>query len=194
MIRPINYAENLPQEVKDIIWGYNEMIAHYMGYKYYPWVEGEKQEDVNSRVYNGSAGWKVHDKVSGISKNNANETDYLCRTVRGMAYHYDWNWLMPVVAEILVRHGYYIYMIGGNACSIYKDDISKPLSHANGAPEHFYVEHSASKTDDMIRPMWQCVADTVHYILTHFDPKIPVVENYKGAFDWVKDLKLPDVQ
>ena len=190
MIRPINYAENLDVEVKKVIWGYNELIAHYMGYKYFPFRQNEDQTTLNQKEYSQSAGWKVHKKVSGISKMNTKETDYLCRTVRGMAYHYDWNWLMPVVAEILVRHGFYIYIIGGTACSIYKDDLSKPLSHANGQPQHFHVEHQAEKIGDMVKAMWQCVADTVYFILNNIDPKIPVIEEYTGAIPFLRNLDI----
>ena len=193
MIRPINYMENKPQENKDIVWGYNELIAHYMGYKYYPFRENEDQATLNREEYACGAGWKIHQKVSAMSKFNAKDSDYLCRSVRDMAYHYDWNWLMSVVHELLVRHGFYVYLIGGVACSLYKEDLEVPLSVANGGPKHFHVEYTAQNQEQMVMVMWQCVAETVQHILTNFDPKIPVIEEYKGRLDWSKDSDLDDL-
>lgn len=185
--------EGQEQDKINIVWGYNELIAHYMGYKYFPFIPGEKPEDVKNNGYHGSAGWKVHKDVSGVSKLNAKEGDYLCRTVKGMAYHYDWNWLMPVVSELYIRHGYYVYLMGGVACSIYKEDLETPLSVANSTPKNFHIEYTAKTQEQLVMVMWQCVSETIHHILTNCDPKIPIIENYKGKMDWVKDINIDDL-
>lgn len=175
-----NYMIGQPQEKINIVWGYNEMIAHYMGYKYFPLNENNK---IN-------CGWKIHENVSSTSKLNINQNDYLCRSVKGMSYHYDWNWLMPVVYEIYKRHGYYIHLIGNVACSIYKEDLEQPISVANAGPKFFNISYTAKNNEEMIMVMWKCVAETIVFILKNYDPKIPLTENYNTKFENLKNIKL----
>jgi len=61
----------------------NKLIAEFMGYGYYPHMEGETLP-----------GWrkeKAHPKVSGT---------YLGRVHKDLAYHRSWEWLMTAVEKI----------------------------------------------------------------------------------------------
>ncbi len=82
--------EELPINVVKL----NKLIAIFMGYTYYPHVEGRQYD----------AGWKSHPKASMFTKHNIfdrlGRKAYLCRNHNQLNYHQNWEWLMPVIDKI----------------------------------------------------------------------------------------------
>jgi len=72
----------------------NIMIAKFMGYEYFPFIESERQ-NANGIPIDQMNGW--HKPTNGHYKIN---NWYLCRTHRDLAYHCKWDWLMPVCRQI----------------------------------------------------------------------------------------------
>ena len=71
----------------------NKLLAEYMGFTYYP-------HDKNSGIV---AGWAKY-PISKIDKRETQgfglDVAWLCRTHNQLKFHYDWNWLIPVVQKI----------------------------------------------------------------------------------------------
>jgi len=82
----------------------NKMIAEFMGYKYFPFDETKKFENPNI-IVDQMNGW--HKPTNGHYKV---QDWYLCRTAKDMAYHYKWDWLMPVCGKICKTTPYNSYL------------------------------------------------------------------------------------
>lgn len=181
---PVDYSENLPEGTRDVIRDYNKMIATYMGYKYYPYNEPGMDKKIEP-------GWKIHADVPSLSKMRRDKNDFLCRNHRELAYHYDWNWLMPVIVELHKRHGFLIYYFGMVIFSSHVMDLNKSNKDASTPPEFFYHQLTVKSMANLIEGMWEATALTIEYIMRHGDPQIPVVEKYGHKFEKNK-FDLPD--
>ncbi len=69
----------------------NELLAKFLGYKYYPVLI------VNSERLR-IPGWKLHDKpfIMKLDKQDI----YLCRVTKDMKFHVSYDWLMRVINKI----------------------------------------------------------------------------------------------
>lgn len=70
----------------------NKRIAEFMGYTYFPHNHPELGEF--------PPGWKTSLDTYNMSKLNYFGRRYLCRSHNQLAYHRNWNWIMPIVAKI----------------------------------------------------------------------------------------------
>lgn len=168
---PMDHSVAFDEQGLNAIKKYNEFIAKYMGYKYF-------QHETGSDII---PGWKKHEKVSNWTKMNTSSEDYLCRTWKGMKFHYSWDSLMPVIQELYIRHEFIVITHTNSAVCIHREDFVRPQGAAYGLPKHFNVEKNSSNLNDGILAAWEVVAATIEYIMTYMDPKIPVVDKYEPA-------------
>ena len=161
MKRPIDYSSNLTEDVRKKILEYNKLIATYMGYTYFPSGEGV------------DPGWKRNRDVQSMSKFNLKEDDFLCRSHNQLAYHYDWNSLIPVITELYNRHEFIVYWIMNGAFAWHTEDFKMLKSNAMGKPKYWSYATYASVPEDAIIAVWDVVALTVEHIMKNMDPKIP---------------------
>lgn len=59
----------------------NKMFAEYLGYKYYPKIDGEQ-----------NPGWRKEVVLKGHG--------YLCRTHNQLPFYNDWNWMMKINVKL----------------------------------------------------------------------------------------------
>lgn len=97
----------------------NKLIAEFMGYKYFPFDESKKVHVMDDVYVDQMNGW--HKPTPGHYKI---QNWYLCRTHKDLAYHYKWDWLMPV-CEKIIRIGNidFVISLGGSTCISFDDGV-----------------------------------------------------------------------
>ena len=144
---------------KELIIEKNKLIAEYMGYKYFPYIE-------NNNSNNKDFGWKKHKNVTNSSKLNVNRRDYLCRNHNQLCYNSDWNYLMEVIEELYNRNNIIT-------------SISNILISTSLNDEYLFVEYYKS---NLILKVFEIIYNTIKYLVdNNIDLKIPVFE-YKEKY------------
>lgn len=179
-MRIVDYSLQFDEEKKKLVVEYNKKLATYMGYKYFSHDQDKKG------IYD--AGWKIHEKVSNISKMNRTPNDYLCRNHNELAYHYDWNWLNTVVTELYNRHGFIVYHLANTSFVWHKEDFEVLNSNAAGQPKHWNHSTSVKNVHEIIIAVWESVALTVEHIMDNLDPLLPEVKDYRRQLTPGRDM------
>ena len=104
---------------KEILEG-NKIIASFMGYKYFPFDETQRQwvgDKKDGMLLDQMNGWHRpslgHYKIDGW---------YLCRNHNELRYHRDWSWLMTVVEKIRFLGAVdFVISIGGSVVISWDD-------------------------------------------------------------------------
>lgn len=127
----------------------NKLVAIFMGYTYYPYMDSSSSEFM--------AGWKINPDISQFSKfNDASLVKpYLTRSHNGLIYHESYDWLMPVVHRI--------NSFIGTEVSIFKtyNSISVKTSNKNKIDYRF----ADSTIIDVLNPISSLFELVVKYVM-----------------------------
>ena len=160
----IPHDSSLPED-QEVIVEYNKVIAQYMGYKYYPYSEEAKGQ---------TFGWMKYPSASEFSKHNRHKNDYLCRTHKDMQFHYNWNWIMPVVQEIFDRHQFIIYFLGNSAYIMHLEDYKRPKGAGYGLPQYYNNEAHSRDVHSVNLAVWEICARFAEWTIANNDARIPI--------------------